>query len=214
MQFRRHCSALAVTHALQSLPCAARHTGPELASCFVHGSFFPSAGAEWPSSHNVACVGPYYGEKRGEDGTVGTIEEYFKSRNNVGTLKGKVTALAVTQTGSRFLQKQLANSDLDFTSFILEEVKDYLPGLMIDNYGNYFCQKLISNSSALQRISFLLKVAFNPTLDQRPPYPHQQEQEGDARDSGDTRRDFAGRGGADNSRGNSRPRVRSLPSNS
>jgi hypothetical protein len=34
-----------------------------------------------------------------------------------------------------------------------------LPEIMVDNYGNYFCQKLLSNCSADQRMQILERIA-------------------------------------------------------
>ena len=48
--------------------------------------------------------------------------EAFEKENNLEILRGKITELAITQTGSRFLQRQLTKSSPSFISFVLEEV--------------------------------------------------------------------------------------------
>jgi len=93
-----------------------------------------------------------------EKDIVAIINEYATKGNDLSNLKGKVIELVVTQTGSRFLQKQLTKSSPEFITFILQEIEKELPKLMIDNYANYFCQKLILSCSQPQRISFIEKV--------------------------------------------------------
>jgi len=95
-----------------------------------------------------------------EDHILSIIRDYLENNNELETLRGKVVALALTQTGSRFLQKQLMKSDPSFISFVLEEVENALADLMVDDYGNYFCQRLISSCSPPQRISFISKVFY------------------------------------------------------
>ena len=50
------------------------------------------------------------------------IKEYEDKNNNFNVLVGRIVGLAVTQTGSRFLQKQLTKSNPDFVTFVLKEV--------------------------------------------------------------------------------------------
>jgi hypothetical protein len=54
-----------------------------------------------------------------------------------------VYRLALEQTGSRFLQKLLNKANNAVVSFLLSEIEENFAELMIDNYGNYFCQKLL-----------------------------------------------------------------------
>jgi hypothetical protein len=41
------------------------------------------------------------------------------------------------------LQEELKKADTTFLEFILADVGSGLPAIMIDRYGNYFCQKLL-----------------------------------------------------------------------
>ncbi len=93
-----------------------------------------------------------------EDYILSVIKEFLDQESGLGALKGKVTGLALTQTGSRFLQKQLTKANPAFVSFVLQEVEKDLPTLMTDDYGNYFCQRLVSSCSPAQRIAFLTQV--------------------------------------------------------
>jgi hypothetical protein len=52
-----------------------------------------------------------------------------------------------------------ANSSI--VSFFLDEISPYLPDLMIDNYGNYFCQSLLSSCSGVQRLTILRSIEKN-----------------------------------------------------
>lgn len=57
-----------------------------------------------------------------EEDIVTLINEFETKGHDLLVLKGKVTELALTQTGSRFLQKQLTRSSPEFITFILQEV--------------------------------------------------------------------------------------------
>ncbi len=93
-----------------------------------------------------------------EDYILSVIKEYLEHGNDLTTLKGKLAGLAATQTGSRFLQKQLTTANPAFVAFVLKEVDKTLPDLMTDDYGNYFCQRLVSSCSPAQRIAFLQQI--------------------------------------------------------
>lgn len=93
-------------------------------------------------------------------------------------LKGKLWDMLFTQTGSRFIQKQLGDEGTEaeyghdmreqqqkkremsrlFTSFILEEIGDKVNELMIDRYGNYFFQELIRRCDSEQRLRILQSI--------------------------------------------------------
>lgn len=57
-----------------------------------------------------------------EEDIVTLINEFEGKEHDLLVLKGKITELVLTQTGSRFLQKQLTKSSPEFITFILEEV--------------------------------------------------------------------------------------------
>jgi hypothetical protein len=106
----------------------------------------------------------------------------FESKLN--QLKGKLEIMLFTQTGSRFIQKQLSDEqeyethDLtmdnikafksirqqqisEFTTFILEEIGEKINELMIDRYGNYFFQEFIRKCDDVQRLSILNNIRPN-----------------------------------------------------
>ena len=70
-------------------------------------------------------------------------------------LTGAVTRLATSQTGSRYLQKELTKASPSLIEFMLSEVNRELSKIMVNQYGNYFFQKLLSNCSADQRLQIL-----------------------------------------------------------
>ena len=52
--------------------------------------------------------------------------------------------LATKKVGSKFLQDHLQkSSNGTLINKIIEQIDDQLAELMTDNYGNYFCSKLI-----------------------------------------------------------------------
>lgn len=63
------------------------------------------------------------------------------------------------QQGSKYLQRVLAKASPDVIEFIVIEVGDHLHELMVDSYGNYFCQKLLQSSSSKQRLYLLKKIS-------------------------------------------------------
>lgn len=67
--------------------------------------------------------------------------------------------LAANQTGSKFLQRLLDNANPQIVQFLLMEIQELLPKLMVDNYGNYFCQRLLINCSSSQRMIILESIA-------------------------------------------------------
>jgi hypothetical protein len=63
--------------------------------------------------------------------------------NPVEHYKGKLFELAKTQQGSKYLQNVVQYSTQESISFIADEVDKDFAALLIDKYGNYFCQKFI-----------------------------------------------------------------------
>lgn len=58
-------------------------------------------------------------------------------------LKGQLDLLIYNQSGSRFLQKLLTKANKEIIEFFLSEIDSSLNKLMMDKYGNYFCQELL-----------------------------------------------------------------------
>jgi hypothetical protein len=73
-----------------------------------------------------------------------------------------VVSLACTQSGSRHLQKELAKADSSFVEFVLHDIGSKLALVMVDRYGNYFCQKLLQSCTINQRscVLQLIKADF------------------------------------------------------
>lgn len=67
---------------------------------------------------------------------------------------------AITQKGSRNLQKLLNSIDSNEIDKLLDEINGHFKEVMTDVYGNYFCQKLIQSCSSEQRIYILKNVKF------------------------------------------------------
>lgn len=76
-------------------------------------------------------------------------------------LKGKLDLLIYNQSGSRFLQKFLTKANKEIIEFFLEEIDSSINKLMMDKYGNYFCQELLHSCSGHQRLQILKKVEVN-----------------------------------------------------
>lgn len=70
-------------------------------------------------------------------------------------MQGRVASLARTQTGSRYLQKDLNKTSCDVVNFLITDIGREMSKIMIDRYGNYFCQRLLSSCTAQQRLTIL-----------------------------------------------------------
>lgn len=87
------------------------------------------------------------------------IKEYEKS-GDFTKLSGEVRKLARLQSGSRFLQKEIEKTNPGFFAFVLKEIDPFFPELMIDEFGNYFCQRVLMNCTPSQRNNLLKKVHY------------------------------------------------------
>ena len=56
------------------------------------------------------------------------------------------------------MQKLLDAANPVIVNFLLKEVETVIPQLMVDNYGNYFCQRLLINCSSDQRMVILHSI--------------------------------------------------------
>lgn len=81
------------------------------------------------------------------------------SDKSIVDCKGQIPALAKNQQGSKYLQRVLAKASPDVLEFIVVEAGDSLHELMVDSYGNYFCQKLLQSCSSKQRLYLLTKIS-------------------------------------------------------
>jgi hypothetical protein len=73
-------------------------------------------------------------------------------------LKGNFSYLIKTQNGSRILQNCLGKTNHEIISLICNEILTDLQNLMIDCYGNYFCQKFYSYVSHEERLMMLIQL--------------------------------------------------------
>jgi hypothetical protein len=79
------------------------------------------------------------------------------TENPVEYYKGKIFELAKTQQGSKYLQNVVQYSTQESICFIASEVENDFAALLIDKYGNYFCQKFIQSIQPTVRVK-LLKI--------------------------------------------------------
>lgn len=70
-------------------------------------------------------------------------------------MKKCVARLASTQSGSRYLQKEMNKAKVGMIDFLVNDIGTDFPRIMVDNYGNYFCQRLLSCCSGEQRVMIL-----------------------------------------------------------
>lgn len=47
--------------------------------------------------------------------------------------------LASTQSGSRYLQKEMTKAKVGMIDFLVSDIGEDFSRIMVDNYGNYFC---------------------------------------------------------------------------
>ena len=81
------------------------------------------------------------------------------TENPVEYYKGKIVELAKTQQGSKYLQNVVQYSTQESICFIATEVENDFAVLLIDKYGNYFCQKFIQSIQPAVRLK-LLKIVL------------------------------------------------------
>jgi hypothetical protein len=86
------------------------------------------------------------------------IKEFEENSTDYNILAGSIRKIAQTQAGSRFLQKQLSKGTPEFIEFVLKEIENSLPELMTNDYGNYFCQRLLFNCSPSHRLLFIKQI--------------------------------------------------------
>lgn len=77
------------------------------------------------------------------------------------TFKGNFSSIIIDYHGSRILQKLLAKTEKYIIGELFDDIKIYLPRILIDTYGNYFCQKFYSYLEINQKINFLYVLKNN-----------------------------------------------------
>lgn len=108
---------------------------------------------------NKGPSGQYQNKGRRSSNTSNSSLVIPSNDKNVLDYKGQIVAFAKNQQGSKYLQRVLAKASPDILEFIVVEVGDNLHELMVDSYGNYFCQKLLQSSSSKQRLYLLKKIS-------------------------------------------------------
>ncbi|XP_053993525.1 uncharacterized protein LOC128884273 isoform X2 [Hylaeus volcanicus] len=89
-----------------------------------------------------------------------TLPKHMTTKDYLISLKSlDVLSFAKSQTGSRRLQSLLYQNNKEITTYIFKKTCFNLTELMIDLYGNYFCQELFQACSLSQRILFLQNLS-------------------------------------------------------
>ena len=78
-------------------------------------------------------------------------------------LKGKFFKIVTSQNGSRIMQTYIFKSSSEVIKVIFSEIADFMNEIIINIYGNYFCQKFFCVLANEDRKYFLKKV-FNLKL--------------------------------------------------
>ena len=83
------------------------------------------------------------------------------SENFYNTFEGKFIYLIKNYNGSKLLQKSLPNSGAKIITKLFFEIMRNISELMIDPYGNYFCQKFYMLLSLDEKLLFLKEIQNN-----------------------------------------------------
>ena len=74
--------------------------------------------------------------------------------------EGEIVSKLMTKQGSKDLQRAVDNAPVALIEQILCEIEPVLVDILIDQYGNYFCQKLFAKLSCEQQIRLLQTLAL------------------------------------------------------
>jgi hypothetical protein len=66
-------------------------------------------------------------------------KEVVSIERKMGLLRNNVARLARTQSGSRYLQKEMTKAKIGMIDFLLTDIGESFSDIMVDSYGNYFC---------------------------------------------------------------------------
>jgi hypothetical protein len=83
-----------------------------------------------------------------------TEDQYLAGKKDMVYPK-KISDYARTRDGSKILQKDLQNPSPMLITYMVKEIGFGLADMMIDVYGNYFCQKLFDHCASPQRLMLL-----------------------------------------------------------
>lgn len=82
----------------------------------------------------------------------------FINEENYELLKGNFQKLITCQLGSRVLQSCISKTNKDIMILIFSEIQYNLSEVIVNQYGNYFCQKFFTCLPFTYRVKFLESV--------------------------------------------------------
>lgn len=88
------------------------------------------------------------------------LEKESKITNQVYNLyiKGKLISIISSSKGSKIFQKYLKTTHYKLLHLLFLEIFNFLPSLLKDAYANYFCTKLFSYLTELDKIEFIKRI--------------------------------------------------------
>jgi hypothetical protein len=92
-------------------------------------------------------------ERENNDNLILFLSKNFKK-------DAQVAEYANTPNGSRILQRKLTNSNHAEIQFLLEKIMQFLPDIMTNSYGNYFCKEFFHFCSNFQKIEIFKSVSI------------------------------------------------------
>lgn len=78
-------------------------------------------------------------------------------------LKGNFVNFIQTNPGSKFLQNAIKRTEMKYISNIFSEIREKLPELIINKYGNHFCKVLYTSLCLQDKIQFIKVLKFSFT---------------------------------------------------
>ncbi|KAF8404934.1 hypothetical protein HHK36_009829 [Tetracentron sinense] len=96
-----------------------------------------------------------------ENSIMKSLLRHHSNHLSLEDLRGKILSMAKDQHGCRFLQQKFKEGNAEDIEMIFSEVKDHMGELMLDQFGNYFVQKLLDVCNEEQRTEVLLSVTRN-----------------------------------------------------
>lgn len=87
------------------------------------------------------------------------LENTYEEFPNADSLKDRVLTLCQSQKGCRLLQQLIDERDLSFHAIIFTKMLPRIKQVIVDQFGNYLCQKLIEKCNEEQRIEFIKAIS-------------------------------------------------------
>lgn len=88
-------------------------------------------------------------------------QDQYINEENYESLKGSFLKIINSHSGSRVLQSCITKTNKDIIIQIFIEIENNLSELIVNQYGNYFCQKFFTCLPFTYRIKFLESVNKN-----------------------------------------------------